>query len=236
VVRAVEEVAGEDTLFEGVASTVQDAVEESQPEESGGPGVLGAAALAGAAAAGVDWALDGKPEATEEMVGGAVIADTAGEWAPEAMDEETAAEEPAKEFWGKYNRPIIDIEGIGYAYTARLAEAGITTTQGLLQQCATRKGREDLADKTGISGKLILEWANHADMMRIQGIGPQWSDLLEMVGVNTVRELALRNPENLHQKLIEVNNEKSLVRKLPTSNQVEDWVEQAKELPRILTY
>ncbi len=87
-----------------------------------------------------------------------------------------------------------------------------------------------------ISPTLILEWANHADLMRIRGIGPQWSDLLEMAGVNTVREMAMRKPAHLHAKLVEINAEKNLVRQLPTEAQVEDWVEQAKELPAILTY
>jgi predicted flap endonuclease-1-like 5' DNA nuclease len=240
VVRAVEEVAGGDAPFEGVVSTVEGAVQETPAEESGGSGVLGAAVAAGAAAAALGWALESDSEKTEDGIEPPEVAPevvaTAGEWTPEAPAAEELAEEPPKDFLGKYNRPIVEIEGIGDAYAGRLVEAGITTTHGLLQQCATRKGREELADKTGISGKLILEWANHADMMRVQGIGPQWSDLLEMVGVNTVRELALRNAENLHQKLVEVNTEKALVRQLPTLGQVEDWIEQAKDLPRILTY
>jgi predicted flap endonuclease-1-like 5' DNA nuclease len=132
---------------------------------------------------------------------------------------------------------IIDIEGIGPAYKQALKEkAGITTTEALLEAAATPKKREELAAKTGISEKLILEWANLADLFRIKGIGEEYSDLLEEAGVDTVVELAQRNPENLYAALKEVNERKSLVRRLPTLEQVKDWVQQAKKLPRVLTY
>lgn len=131
---------------------------------------------------------------------------------------------------------IIDIEGIGKVYAAKLAAANITTTQALLERGATPKGRQDLAEQTQISGKLILEWVNLADLLRIKGIGEEFSDLLEEAGVDTVPELAQRNPENLHQKMIEVNEAKNLVRRVPGLAQVRDWVAQAKELPRVITY
>lgn len=131
---------------------------------------------------------------------------------------------------------IIDIEGIGKGYAAKLAAADITTTQALLERGATPKGRQDLAEQTQISGKLILEWVNLADLLRIKGIGEEFSDLLEEAGVDTVPELAQRNPENLHQKMVEVNEAKNLVRRVPGLAQVTDWVAQAKELPRVITY
>ncbi|MGC8786620.1 MAG: DUF4332 domain-containing protein [Anaerolineae bacterium] len=132
---------------------------------------------------------------------------------------------------------IIDIEGIGPVYKQALKEkAGITTTEALLEAAATPKKREELAAKTGISEKLILEWANLADLFRIKGIGEEYSDLLEEAGVDTVVELAQRNPENLYAALKEVNERKRLVRRLPTLEQVKDWVQQAKQLPRVLTY
>ncbi len=132
---------------------------------------------------------------------------------------------------------IIDIEGIGPVYKQALKErAGITTTEALLEAAATPKKREELAAKTGISEKLILEWANLADLFRIKGVGEEYSDLLEEAGVDTVVELAQRNPENLYATLKEVNERKRLVRRLPTLEQVKDWVQQAKQLPRVLTY
>lgn len=222
---ATESVVAEDAVT-GVDWALEEPAEESAVTE---PGMEGAGVLPLIAAAGIEGEQRiPEVEATAEEPAAVELED---QWVPE----DTGAELPS-DFYGKYNRKVIDIEGIGDVYAQRLADAGITTTHALLQQCATVKGRQDLADKTGISGKLILEWANHADMMRIQGIGPQWSDLLEMVGVNTVREMALRNPANLHQALVDTNAEKNLVRQLPTPAMVEDWIEQAKELPRILTY
>jgi predicted flap endonuclease-1-like 5' DNA nuclease len=131
---------------------------------------------------------------------------------------------------------IEEIEGIGPAYAKKLVEAGIKTTDDLLAAGATPKGREELAAKTGISSKLILEWVNLADLFRIKGIGEEYSDLLEEAGVDTVVELAKRDPENLHAKILEVNEKKKLVRRPPTLKQVKDWVEQAKKLPRKVEY
>lgn len=131
---------------------------------------------------------------------------------------------------------LIAIEGIGPVYAQKLNDAGLQTTEDLLEAGKTPKGRDELAEKTDISGKLILEWTNLADLFRIKGIGEEYSDLLEEAGVDTVPELAQRNAENLHAKLAEVNAEKSLVRRLPAASQVADWVAQAKALPRVITY
>jgi predicted flap endonuclease-1-like 5' DNA nuclease len=118
----------------------------------------------------------------------------------------------------------------------KLQKVGITTTAKLLKAGATPKGRTELADKTGISSGRILEWVNHVDLFRIKGVGEEYSDLLEASGVDTVPELAQRNASNLYKKLAAVNQEKELVRRLPTEKQVADWVEQAKKLPRVITY
>ena len=131
---------------------------------------------------------------------------------------------------------LVEVEGIGEAYAQKLRDAGIATTDVLLKQGATPKGREEIAEKTGISAKLILEWVNHIDLFRIKGVGEEYADLLEAAGVDTVPELAQRNPENLYEKLLEVNQEKKLVRRPPSQTQVSDWVGQANKLPRAITY
>jgi predicted flap endonuclease-1-like 5' DNA nuclease len=131
---------------------------------------------------------------------------------------------------------IIDIEGIGEVYAEKLAGIGIKTTQALLQRGASPKGRQEIEEATGISGKLVLEWVNHADLYRIKGVAEEYSDLLEEAGVDTVPELAQRNAENLYNKLVETNAEKELVRRLPSQAQVADWVAQAKGLDRVITY
>ncbi len=128
------------------------------------------------------------------------------------------------------------IEGIGEVYEAKLKAVGVNSMESLLSTCATKKGRTELAENSGISEKLILKWANHADLARIKGIGGQYSELLEAAGVDTVPELAMRKAENLYKKMVETNDAKSLVRKLPTENQVRGWIEQAANLPRVLQY
>lgn len=131
---------------------------------------------------------------------------------------------------------IIDVEGIGPKYAQKLVKAGITTTAKLLKKGASPKGRQEIEEMTGISHSLVLEWVNHVDLYRIKGVAEEYSDLLEEAGVDTVPELAQRKAANLHAKLVEVNDAKKLVRQLPSEKQVEDWVSQAKALPRVVQY
>ena len=128
------------------------------------------------------------------------------------------------------------IEGIGDVYAEKLRGAGIRGTNDLLKKAGTKKGRQALAELSGVSEKLVLEWVNHADLFRIKGVGPEYADLLEEAGVDTVVELAQRNPENLYAKITEVNAAKKLVRRLPTLDMVKAWVAQAKHLPRAIEY
>jgi predicted flap endonuclease-1-like 5' DNA nuclease len=128
------------------------------------------------------------------------------------------------------------IEGIGPVYAERLRAAGIRTVEVLLRAGATPEGRRELAERTGIGDEYILDWVNRADLMRVRGVGEEYSDLLEKAGVDTVVELAQRNPDNLHEKLLKVNTEKHLVRRPPTRGMVARWVEQAKVLPRVVSY
>ncbi len=131
---------------------------------------------------------------------------------------------------------IVDVEGIGTKYADKLSKAGVSSTNALLKAGATPKGRKELAEKTGIGDALILEWVNHVDLYRIKGVGSEYSDLLEAAGVDTIPELAQRKAANLFQKIVAVNAEKKLVRKLPVEKQIADWIEQAKKLPRVITY
>ena len=131
---------------------------------------------------------------------------------------------------------LIEIEGIGPVYRKKLVAYGIKTVEALLKQGASSSGRSKIADGTGISSSLVLEWVNHADLWRIKGVSEEYSDLLEEAGVDTVVELAQRNADNLYTKMKEVNMAKKLVRRLPSAKQVIDWVSQAKKLPRVITY
>ena len=131
---------------------------------------------------------------------------------------------------------LTTVEGIGEVYSQKLAEAGIQTTEQLLEQGASPAGRKAIVEKTDISAKLILKWINRVDLFRIKGVSEEYADLLEIAGVDTVPELAQRNAENLYQKLVEANQEKNLVRRLPSQAAVSDWIEQAKQLPRAINY
>jgi predicted flap endonuclease-1-like 5' DNA nuclease len=131
---------------------------------------------------------------------------------------------------------VMDIEGIGPAYAKKLAKAGLRSVEGLLKMGATPKGRKDIAELSGIDASLVLEWVNRADLYRIKGVGKQYSDLLEKAGVDTVVELSKRLPVNLFKKMVEVNQAKNLVNSMPGAGQVEHWIEQAKKLPRVVTY
>jgi len=131
---------------------------------------------------------------------------------------------------------LVDIEGVGEKYAEKLKAAGVGSSEALLEKGKTPAGRKQIAEASGVSDKLILEWVNRVDLGRIKGVGSEYADLLEAAGVDTVPELSKRVPENLLKKMEEMNTAKKLVRKMPVLSQVTDWVDQAKKLPRVISY
>ena len=132
---------------------------------------------------------------------------------------------------------IDEVEGIGASFAAKLAEAGVSTTDALLERGAKASGRKGLEDATGISGKLILEWVNHVDLMRIKGVGSEYSDLLEAAGVDSPAELANRNAANLATTFAEVVAARpGVVRRIPTETEIAGWIASAKGLPKLVEH
>lgn len=131
---------------------------------------------------------------------------------------------------------LSEIEGIGANYASKLEGIGIKSLEDLLKTCGDKKGRQTAAEKSGVSEKQILNWVNRADLARIKGVSTQYADLLEFAGVDSVPELAQRKAENLQAKMAEVNEAKKLVRQVPGLSQVEEWVAQAKALPRAVSH
>ena len=131
---------------------------------------------------------------------------------------------------------VEEIEGIGPVLGEKLRAAGINTVDKLLEKAATKKQRQSLAEETGISEKQILKFTNMADLFRLNGVGQEYAELLEVAGVDTVPELAQRNAANLTAKMEEVNEAKNLTRKTPSVLEVEKWIAQAKELQRVIEY
>jgi len=131
---------------------------------------------------------------------------------------------------------IEEIEGIGPAYAEKLAKANITTTGQLLKLCCDKKGRSSVCETTGCSEKQLLEWANMADLMRISGVGSEFSELLEAAGVDTVKELRNRNAENLAVAMKECNDQKKLTRAVPSAKTIQKWVDQAKTMEPMITH
>lgn len=131
---------------------------------------------------------------------------------------------------------IDEIEGVGPALAEKFNAAGIKTVEALLEKGSSKKGRTELEEATGIDGKRILRFVNYADLFRIKGVAGEYAELLEAAGVDTVKELRNRVPQNLYNKMMEVNAEKKLVRKEPSLSQVESFVAQAKELEPKVTH
>jgi predicted flap endonuclease-1-like 5' DNA nuclease len=204
-----------------------------------------APAVAVASAAGVAAAVEEarqEPAPVEPVAPEAPIEEAAAAAVPveplaaEAFSEDSKVAVISGEDDDKFKSNLEYIEGIGPVYAAKLNAIGINNLHDLLEKGAFPKGREEIATAAGISPALVLKWVNHVDLFRIKGVGSEYADLLEMAGVDTVVELAQRNPDNLFGKLEAVNEEKKLVRRLPVLNQVQEWVEQAKSLPRKINY
>lgn len=130
---------------------------------------------------------------------------------------------------------IQQLRGVTATTASRLRGVGITTSEELLEAARTPQGREELAEKTGLSRGDVLELANRADLARVKGIGEVYSNLLENCGVDTCLELAQRNPANLHERLV-ADAAASGVRRAPALSQVTNWIEQAKALGRGIEY
>jgi predicted flap endonuclease-1-like 5' DNA nuclease len=131
---------------------------------------------------------------------------------------------------------IEDVEGIGPAFAEKLQGAGVATVEALLDRAGPRKGRETLAEVTGISPKLILEWTNHADLMRIKGVGPEYADLLEAAGVDSCAELAQRNAANLTRTFGELDAARNTVRRIPSESEVTRWIEEAATMSKVVEH
>jgi len=206
------------------------------------PGAAAAAGIAGLAAAGEAPAESGPEQASEDTAMAPETVDeaigAASSFAVEVTDEILTGnvDTTDPEEMAKFKYSLEYVEGIGQVYAGRLKAVGLVTCLDLLKAGATRKGRENVAAQSEISETLVLKWVNHVDLYRIKGVGSEYADLLEASGVDTVVELAQRVPANLFEKMTAVNAEKALVRKLPTQSQVEDWVSQAKGLPRVVSY
>lgn len=131
---------------------------------------------------------------------------------------------------------IEEIEGIGPEYGQKLRNVDIQTTEDLLRRCGDKKGREGVSTETGLSEKHLLEWVNLADLMRINGVGEEFADLLEEAGVDTVKELATRNAENLAVKIAEVNEKKNLTDRVPSAETIQGWIDEAGKMNPVVTH
>jgi predicted flap endonuclease-1-like 5' DNA nuclease len=132
---------------------------------------------------------------------------------------------------------IEDVEGIGPAFAQKLTAAGVATTDALLDRGATSSGRDKLSEETGISERLLLEWVNHADLMRINGVGSEYADLLEAAGVDSCAELAQRNAANLAITFLELDAARpNTVRQVPSEATIAGWIEQASTLTKVVSH
>ncbi|CUS01944.2 conserved membrane protein of unknown function [Candidatus Promineifilum breve] len=201
--------------------------------DAAGDALSGGLAAIGAAVAGV--AGD-----TEDVVSRDAAAIDAANLAAEPSPEELRAdlENYLRSFGSgsEFRKEIEYIEGIGAVYGQKLRAVGVSTVLDLMVNGATRRGRKHISDQSGISQSMILTWVNHVDLFRIKGVAQEYADLLEQSGVDTVVELAQRNPSNLHKRMVDINEQKKLVRRLPHASEVQSWVEQAKNLRRVVHY
>ena len=131
---------------------------------------------------------------------------------------------------------INEVEGIGPSHAEKLEAHGIKTVEDLLKAGASPNGRQELANNTGISHQLILRWVDEADLFRVKGLARQYTELLRAAGVDSVKELAQRKADHLHEKLTAINHEKKHVHQIPSASAIERWIEETKTLPRIVTY
>ena len=212
---------------EAVADTTSDAV-----DYAGDAARSAEMAVAGAVGGVVDEAQDLTSADAAELDAAQLHAE------PTAADLRSELEEYLRSFGptSEFRKQIEYVEGIGPVFGQKLRGAGIATVLDLLVNGATRRGRKHISDQTGLPQSQILTWVNHVDLFRIKGVAQEYADLLEQSGVDTVVELAQRNPANLHKRMLDINEQHALVRRAPHASEVQSWVEQAKSLRRLIYY
>jgi len=129
---------------------------------------------------------------------------------------------------------VKDIKGIGEIFAAKLAARKVTTTDELLLFGATADGRESLRATTGVHSRQILRWCNWADLMRIQGIGPQFTQLLEAAGVGSLKDLAGSRAENLKARIEDEIRLMRLSAAPPSLTEVRRWITEARMMKSVL--
>ncbi len=223
---AVEEMGD---AAESVGDEVEEAYDATADAVAGAVDATGDAVRGGVAAVGA-IAADASEE-VEEML-------TPDAAEPTAEELRADLEDYLRSFGSgsEFRKDIEYIEGIGAVYGQKLRGVGINTVMDLIVNGATRRGRKHISDQSGLTQSQVLTWVNHVDLFRIKGVAQEYADLLEQSGVDTVVELAQRNPANLHKRMVDINEQKKLVRRLPHSSEVQSWVEQAKDLRRIISY
>jgi len=127
-----------------------------------------------------------------------------------------------------------ELKGMTAGVKQKLNGMGLYDAEAFLAKVKTPKDRQEMAAALNVGDKTVLELANRADLSRIVGVGEVYSDLLENAGVDTVKELAVRVPANLHTTLAEVAGKNNV--RVPAMSFVENWVKQAKKLPKLLEY
>jgi predicted flap endonuclease-1-like 5' DNA nuclease len=125
---------------------------------------------------------------------------------------------------------IDQVAGIGHREATRLRKAGVRTSKSLAEGASTRRGRTELAKKTGLTPKDLQLWVHHADLLRVRGVGAEYATLLVEAGVDTLRDLRRRNPTALLAKIIGMNGSQKVVDRLPTEAMVEGWIADAGDL------
>lgn len=125
---------------------------------------------------------------------------------------------------------IDQVAGIGHREATKLRKAGVRTSKTLAESASTRRGRSELAKRTGLTPKDLQLWVHHADLLRVRGVGAEYATLLVKAGVDTLRDLRRRNPTALLAKIIGMNGSKKVVDRLPTEAMVESWIAEAGEL------
>ena len=186
------------------------------------------------ASAATDGKADAQAETTETAAEASVVQSDAAAGTAPATDAGSTHEEPAAP--KERSHKVEDIEGIGKVQGAKLNAADVITVEQLLERGATRSGRTELATATGISDAHILDWVNRADLMRIKGIGPEFSDLLEIAGVDSPLELAHRNAANLAAAIAAANEKKKIVRHVPSEAVLAGWIAEAKDLKKVVEH
>lgn len=121
---------------------------------------------------------------------------------------------------------IQEVEGIGPSYGKQLRSMGIETTCDMVEAFYKKdENVEKAANAMKIDPETIKAWASMADLMKTPGVGGQYAELMQIVGISSREDLANADASMLYDEMVNFNKKSPIVPTVPTLQTLKGWID-----------